>query len=117
MIVGDKLHRPSDALPRTELTAVAPSPSAHESPDLHHAGARSPVPREIAYAFGGGAVLTVLGLLLYALAAAIGMEMAGTSSQAISGLAAMAHGEQLAGLFLAGALGTFIAREFVVKPR
>ena len=46
------------------------------------------------------------------------MTCADATPRAVTGLSgAMAHGEQFAGLFLAGTLSTSITREFVVKPR
>ena len=56
-----------------------------------------------AWAAGGGAVILVLGVLLYALGAAAGAWAAGAPYR------------EFLGLFLAASLGIFIAREFGLR--
>ena len=65
------------------------------------AGARAS--SEAVYALGGG-VLVALALLLYALATWLGTGLP-------------VYGEQFIGLFLAGVLGTGVAREFAFNTR
>ena len=112
MIAGEKLRHPSDALPMDQPAGIA-RPRTPEG-----GGPRSLVTTELACALVGGAVLLILAVLLYALGAWLGAGTDTATSGATTGLAGvMAHAEPFAGLFLAGALGTFIAREFAVKPR
>ncbi|MDP8925013.1 MAG: hypothetical protein M3O34_19370 [Chloroflexota bacterium] len=117
MIAGDTLHHPSDALP-ADKPAVIGRGTGDESSDPEGSGARSRLTSELACALGGGLVLLALALLLYALATWLGLGTADATARAMTGPAgAAAHAEQFAGVFLAGALGTFVAREFAVRPR
>lgn len=107
MIAGERLHRPREALPR-DVAVVDRRRTGNDlgDPDVSGAGSsRSPLTTELAWALGGGAVLLIIALLLHALATRLGL----------GGLTV--YGEQFAGLFVAGALGTFVGREFVVTPR
>ena len=118
MIAGEKLHPLGDALPQESAPASETRSAANGPLDRADSGSQSRMMSELAYAVGGGAALLIVALLLYLVAAWLGAGTAETVSGAGSELGAVAaYGEQFAGLFLAGALGTFIAREFVVKPR
>ena len=108
MIAREQLHRPSEASPQGAPSAVDrrrtvndPGNPAEAAND--RAGNRSA--SEFMYALGGGAVLLALALLLYAVAARLGLE----------GLAV--QGTQFAGVFLAGALGTCVTRHLAFNPR
>ena len=121
MIAGEQLHRPSDALAQVAPVAVDRRRTVNDPGDPAASGNDEVGSRslsEFALALGGGAALLVLAVLLYMVAGWFGVGTADAAPRALNGLSgAMAHGEQFAGLFLAGALGTFIAREFAVKPR
>ncbi len=106
MIAREQLHRPSDAALQAAPIAVDRRRTTNDPGDPVEAGNGRVGTRpssEAAYALGGGAVLLVLALLLYALATWLGTGMA-------------LYGEQLIGLFLLGALGTGVAREFAFSP-
>ncbi len=108
MIAPEQVHRPSDASPQAAPIAVDRRRTVNDPGDpaeTGNGGARNRSSSELAYALGGGAILLAFSLLLYALATRFGL----------GGLTV--YGEQFAGLFLAGTLGTFIAREFAVRPR
>ena len=121
MIAREQLHRPSDVSSQRPSIAVdrrhrVSDPGDPADPGDGGGGSR--LSSESRWALGGGAALLALAVLLYLVAGSLGVGTADVAPQPMIGLsAAMAHGEQLAGLFLAGALGTFIGREFVVKPR
>jgi hypothetical protein len=107
MIAHEQLHRPSEASPQGAPIAVDqrrtvndPGNPAEAANDRTGNRAAS----EFMYALGGGAVLLALALLLYALATWLGTGLA-------------VYGEQFIGLFLAGALGTGVARQFAFNPR
>ena len=104
MIAGERLHRPSDALPEGEAPVAGRAPAADSPRGREAGGSRSPLTREFACALGGGVALLVLALLLYALAAWLGTGLT-------------VYGEQFVGLLLAGALGTGVAREFAFNTR
>ena len=108
MIAHEQLHGPSDASPRAAPIAVDRRRTVNDPGDPAESGNGGGGNRsssEIAYALAGGAVLLISALLLHALATRLGL----------GGLTV--YGEQFAGLFVAGALGTFVGREFVVTPR
>ncbi len=121
MIAGEKLHRPNDVPPRGTPIAVDRRRTGNDPGDLAdpgNGGGRSRLASESAWALAGGAALLVLAVLLYLMAGLFGVGTADAAPRAMTGLSgALAHREQFAGLFLAGALGMFIGREFVVKPR
>ena len=107
MSVREQLHRPSDASPQLAPVVVDRRRTVNDAGDPADSGTGGIGNRsssELAYTLGGGAVLLVLAFLLYALATRLGTGLT-------------VSGEQFAGLFLAGVLGTFIARKFAVKPR
>ena len=108
MIAGEKLHRPSDAVVQDVAVVVDRRRTVNDPGDPAGSGngqAGNRFTSESVYALGGGAVLLILALLLYTLATRIGA----------GGLTV--YGEQFVGLTLAGALGTFIGREFAFTPR
>ena len=108
MIAREQLHRPSEASPQGAPIAVDRRRTVNDPgdpADSGNGGVGNRSSSEVAYALGGGAVLLVLAVLLYALATRLGL----------GGLTV--YGEQFVGLALAGALGTFIGREFAFKPR
>ena len=121
MIAGEQLHRPSDVSPQITPLAVDRRRTVNDPgdpADPGNGGVRSRLASESACALGGGMALLVLALLLYMVAGWFGVGTADAAPRTMTGLAgALARGEQFAGLFLAGALGTFIGREFVVTPR
>ena len=108
MIAREQLHRPSDASPQAAPIAIDRRRTINDPGDPvatgdGRAGARAS--SEVVYALGGGAALLALALLLYAVAARLGLE----------GLAV--QGTQFAGVFLAGALGTCVTRHLAFNPR
>ena len=107
MIAREQLHRPSDAALQAAPIAVDRRRTTNDPGDPVVAGngrAGTRLSSEAVYALGGGAVLLVLALLLYALATRLGTGL-------------VANGEQFIGLFLLGALGTGVAREFAFNTR
>ena len=72
---------------------------------------------DLAWPLGGGAVVLALGLLLYALAVSVGAWAAGTPQEAVARLASAPMYREFGGLFLAGALAIYLAREFSVRTR
>ena len=108
MIAREQLHRPSEASPQGAPSAVDRRRTVSDPGDpaeSGNGGAGNRSASEFVYALGGGAVLLILTLLLYALATRSGL----------GGLTV--YGEQFVGLALAGALGTFIGSEFAFTPR
>ena len=108
MIAPEQLHRPSDVPPQAAPIAIDRRRTVNDSGDPVASGDGRDGTRassEVVYALGGGAVLLALALLLYAVAARLGLE----------GLAV--QGGQFAGVFLAGALGTCVTRHLAFNPR
>ena len=108
MIAREQLHCPSNVPPQAAPIAVDRRRTVNDPGDpaeSGNGGAGNRSASEFVHALGGGAVLLILALLLYALATRSGL----------GGLTV--YGEQFVGLALAGALGTFIGREFAFKPR
>ena len=107
MIARERLHRPSDAALQAAPVAVDRRRTTNDPGDPVVAGngrAGTRPSSEAVYALGGGAVLLTLALLLYALATWLGTGLT-------------VYGEQVIGLFLLGALGTGVAREFAFNTR
>ena len=108
MVVREQIHLPSDAVPQAAPIAVDRRRTISDPGDPVAAGdgrTGTRAPSEVVYALAGGAVLLALALLLYAVAARLGLE----------GLAV--QGTQFAGVFLAGALGTCVTRHLAFGPR
>ena len=92
----------------------------HATNELPGQGAGRPgrgLAPDLAWPLGGGAVVLALGLLLYVLAVSVGEWAAGTPQQALARLASAPMYREFGGLFLAGALTIYLAREFGVRTR
>ena len=108
MIAREQIHRPSDAPPEGAPIAADRRRTINDPGDPVASGdgrAEHRLSSEAVYALGGGIVLLALALLLYAVAARLGLD----------GLAV--QGTQFAGAFLAGALGTCVTRHLAFNPR
>ena len=71
----------------------------------------------LAWPLVGGAAALALGLLLYVLAVSVGEWVAGTPQQGMTRLASAPMYREFAGLFLAGGLLFYLAREFSLRTR
>ncbi len=71
----------------------------------------------LAWAFGGGAVVLTLALLLYVVAASLGEWLAGESPQVLARLATPPMYQELAILFLGSSALLFATREFGLGAR
>jgi hypothetical protein len=108
MKAREQLHRPSDASPEAAPIAVDRRRTTNDPGDpvgSRNGRAEASFSSEAVYALGGGTGLLALAVLMYAVAARLGLE----------GLAV--QGTQFAGVFLAGALGTGVTRHLAFNPR
>jgi hypothetical protein len=75
-----------------------------------------PLAPAFARALGGGGAILAVAVLLYALGVAVAAWSAGAPDQALGRLASAPPDREFAGLFLAGFVGLFVARESHARP-
>jgi hypothetical protein len=71
-----------------------------------------PLAPAFAWALGGGGAILAVAVLLYAVGVTLAAWWAGAPDQALGRLASAPLYREFAGIFLAGFVGIFVAREF-----